>query len=68
MACVPLESPSAYNMYLFNLQIVNHVLIKILKKIKNITMGNDDAGDIHYDITLSNEDAMCTSQCIMTLL
>ncbi len=29
VACVPLESPSAYNMYLFNLQIANHILIKI---------------------------------------
>ncbi len=25
VACVPLESPSAYNMYLSNLRIVNHI-------------------------------------------
>ncbi len=25
---MPLESPSAYNMYLFNLWIANHILIK----------------------------------------
>ncbi len=28
VACVPLESPSGYNMYLFNLHIANHILIK----------------------------------------
>ncbi len=27
VACVPLESPSAYNIYLFNLRIANHILI-----------------------------------------
>ncbi len=26
---MPLESPLAYNMYLFNLQIANHILIII---------------------------------------
>ncbi len=31
VACVPLESPLAYNMYLFNLWIVNHILIKFNK-------------------------------------
>ncbi len=33
VACVPLEDPLAYNMYLFNLRIANHILIKILIKI-----------------------------------
>ncbi len=28
---MPLESPLAYNMYLFNLRIANHILIKIIK-------------------------------------
>ncbi len=36
VACLPLESPSACNMYLFNLWIANHLLIKILIKIKII--------------------------------
>ncbi len=27
---MPLESPSACNMYLFNFQIANHILIKII--------------------------------------
>ncbi len=31
VACMPLESPSAYNMYLFNLRIANHILIIITK-------------------------------------
>ncbi len=34
VACVPLESLISYNMYLFNLRIANHKLIKILIKIK----------------------------------
>ncbi len=29
VACVPLESPLAYNMYVFNLRIANHILIKL---------------------------------------
>ncbi len=37
VACVPLESPSAYNiMYLFNLWIANHVLIKTFKNEKRV--------------------------------
>ncbi len=28
--CVPLKSPLAYNMYLFNVRMANHILIKIL--------------------------------------
>ncbi len=28
---MPLESPLLYNMYLFNLRIANHILIKIIK-------------------------------------
>ncbi len=31
VACVPLESPLAYNMYLFNLRFANHIVIKIQK-------------------------------------
>ncbi len=30
VVCVLLESPLAYNMYLFNLRIAHHILIKIL--------------------------------------
>ncbi len=29
---MPLESPLAYNMYLFNLRIANHILIKIYNR------------------------------------
>ncbi len=39
VVCVPLESPLAYNMYLFNLRIANHILIKIhLKKKKGASI------------------------------
>ncbi len=40
VACMPLESPLEYNMYLFNLQIANHMLIKIffLKKVRLVVI------------------------------
>ncbi len=31
-------------------------------------IGNDGARDIHCDVTMGNDVAICTSQCIMTLL
>ncbi len=34
----------------------------------NITIGNGVARDIHCDVTMSYAVAMCTSQCLMTLL
>ncbi len=34
VACVPLESTLAYNIYLFNLRNANHILIKINNKDK----------------------------------
>ncbi len=34
VTCVPLESPLAYDMYLFNLRTANHILIKIFEEKK----------------------------------
>ncbi len=34
---MPLESPSACNMYLFNLRIANHILIKELLKRRDMS-------------------------------
>ncbi len=37
VACMPLENPSAYNMYLLNLRITNHILIKKKEDNKDLS-------------------------------
>ncbi len=39
---MPLESPLEYNMYLFNVRIANHILIKIVNYNYQAGMGGGD--------------------------
>ncbi len=41
MTCVPLEIPSAYNTYLFNLRIANHILVRGLAGLKSDLLEED---------------------------
>ncbi len=49
---MPLESPSAYNMYLFNLPISNHILIKIFFNNQGSSMLTDSYFSQSSDYTV----------------
>ncbi len=45
-----------------------YTLLLCSTTLYDITMGNDIIRDIHCDVTMSNDIAICTSQCMMMLL